>query len=161
MISTDRRSISTIFLGAVASLFTPQVVKAQFTEQEVRNGLQVTSTGDVDVNQSASGSQIVDINGTPINGNGVYQTATGQVVVNDGQITSTGDVSVNQSASGGQEVSGVYSSGMSGDWECVPGYVIADPESGQLYYQRDDCCFYKVPCCAVKRPLGCEGDRCN
>ncbi len=157
-IMTRRMSIASL-AGLAAAL--PGVVKAQFTEQEVRNGADVVATGDVDINQSASGSQIVDINGTPINGDGIYQTSSGQVVVNDGRVVATGDVSVNQSASGTQTVSAHYptSEGERAN-RCQPGAVMANPNTGQLFYQRDDCCWY-VACAVNCKKQGCEGDYCG
>jgi len=135
---------------------------AQFTEQDVRNGLSVTSTGDVNVSQSASGTQGVWIDGSLVTEDGIYPTSTGQVVVNDGRIVSTGDVNVSQSASGNQTVvaslpNRLYD-GVPAD-RCEPGRVIADPH-GVLYFQKDDCCYYQVPCCA-KPKKGCEGDYCG
>jgi hypothetical protein len=147
--------------GFAAAL--PGIVKAQFTEQEVRNGADVVATGDVDINQSASGSQIVDINGTPINGDGIYRTSSGQVVVNDGRVVATGDVSVNQSASASQATSVLISppeyEGQYSDY-CTPGAVMANPQTGQLFYQRDDCCWY-VACAVNCKKSGCEGNNCG
>lgn len=99
--------------------------------------------------------------GTAVSGDGVYRTATSQTVVNDGQITSTGDVRVSQSASGTQSVSSLPNRMYDGvpAGQCAIGAVIADPD-GVLYYQKADCCWYQVPCCA--RPVkACRGDRCG
>ena len=150
----------------LASFTTVGRSSAQFTEQEVRNGADVVATGDVTLNQSASGSQLVDINGTPIEGDGVYQTTTGQIVVNNGRVVATGDVSVNQSASGTQQVEVAslphrYYDGMPSPGEyCEPGKVIADPKTGLLYFEADDCCYYLSACCTKSRK-GCEGDFCG
>jgi hypothetical protein len=138
---------------------------AQFTTQEVRNGLQVTSTGDVRVDQSASGNQEVGvfIDGRVVTEDGIYRDGSTQVVINDGQITSTGDVDVRQAASGTQQVTTVvrrqddWYNGMQAD-ACSPGQVLASP-NGVLFYQRDDCCFYEVPCIPCKQE--CNGDRCG
>jgi hypothetical protein len=164
VISTDRRTLSAIFLGAVGTLLSRGVSEAQFTEQEVRNGASVVSTGDVDINQSASGTQTV--NGTVVSGPGVYETPSGRVVVrNDGSVVSTGDVSINQAASGSQTVSvqRVYE-GMQGQ-TCSPGHVLADPHTGVLFFQREDCCYYEVPCCWEcsdgSCDDACEGDFCG
>lgn len=139
-IMSRRKTFSAIFGGLLATIL-PSRVSAQYTEQEVRNGLSVVSTGDVTVDQAASGVQGVEINGTAVNGDGVYQTTSGQVVVNDGRITATGDVDVRQSASGNQSVT-LYS-GMPAS-TCNPGQVIADPATGQLFYQANDCCYYEA-----------------
>lgn len=141
-----RRSLAS-FAGLAAAALSQRGAKAQFTEQEVRNGLQVTSTGDVEVDQAASGQQDVRVvvDGRPITENGVYRTATGQTVVNDGQITSTGNVRVTQSASGDQSVYSAVYDGMPAE-SCNPGHVLADPATGQLYFQAQDCCYY--PACA-------------
>lgn len=150
-------------LASIAALFaSPIVVKAQFTEQEVRNGADVVSTGDVNVNQSASGSQVVDVNGVPIDGDGIYQTSSGQVVVNDGRIVSTGDVNLNQSASGTQTVTVRGYPEEEGQYAdvCTPGLVMANPRTGQLFYQKDDCCWY-LACAADCKRRGCEGDSCR
>jgi hypothetical protein len=160
-IMSRRNSLAAIFGGAVAAIL-PREMSAQFTEQEVRNGLSVVSTGDVDVDQAASGNQVVDVNGVRVEGDGVYQTTTGQVVVNDGQVVATGDVSVNQTAFGNQEVSydGVYP-GMVAD-QCLPGHVIADPRTGRVFYQAYDCCYYEA--CARKCDAGTcvgAGHGCN
>jgi hypothetical protein len=153
-----------IFSGMVASFLAPRIAGAQFTEQEVRNGLQVTSTGNVDVEQAASGTQDVGvvINGELVTEDGVYQSGTSQVVLNDGQITSTGDVRVVQSASGTQTA--VYSGVRNGgpvEGECRPGDVIANPDTGQLFYVARDCCYYEVPCCCECEDDACEGDFCG
>jgi hypothetical protein len=151
-------------LGAVfGSVLTSQATKAQFTEQEIRNNAQVVSTGDVRLNQNAEGAQNVEvlIDGVWQSQDGIYRTQTGQVVINDGQVVSTGNVELNQSARGSQNVRAVYSGGyydgMPAD-VCEPGKVIADPGSGQLFYQANDCCFYQA--CAVNCQKTCRGDRC-
>lgn len=85
----------------------------------------------------------------------------GQVVVNDGRITATGDVRVSQSASGTQQVTYTLYDGMYDGVpasQCQVGAVVSDP-NGVLFYQRDDCCWYRVPCCAETRQ--CHGDRCS
>lgn len=151
----NRRNFLTL-LGTMMAL-APGRAKAQFTEQEVRNGVDVVATGDVEVNQSAEGNQAVDINGTPIHGDGVYQTANGQVVVNDGRIVSTGDVSVNQSASGSQSVAVVYPeySGQPATGYCSPGLVLANPNTGQVFYQGNDCCWYVACAKQCKKCIDC------
>ena len=158
-----RQSLSAMAGAAAAVFFGAKQASAQFTEQEVRNGAAITSTGDVTLNQSASGSQIVDINGTPITGDGIYETSTGQVVVNNGRVVATGDVNVNQSASGTQhvEVDRVFPTA-DGDPArvCEPGAVIANPDTGQVFYQARDCCWYAA--CAVNcSKKVCEGDYCG
>lgn len=149
-IMSRRTTFSAIF-GGLAAAILPSRTLAQYTEQEVSNGLSVVSTGDVTVDQAASGVQEVDINGTLVSGDGVYQTSTGNVVVNDGRIVATGDVDVSQSASGNQSVA-VYS-GMPAS-ACNPGHVIADPSTGQLFYQGNDCCYYEACAVNCKR---CQG----
>lgn len=156
---TTRRAVMGPFVAAIAAtVFDRQRVLAQHTAQEVTNGLQVTATGDVRVDQAASGQQDVGIfaNGVPITEDGVYRTSSGQLVVNDGQITATGDVTVTQSASGQQTVRHftVYD-GQRAD-RCEPGHVLADPNTGLLYYQANDCCYYLSPCCQQK----CKGKGC-
>jgi hypothetical protein len=124
------------------------------------------ATGDVNLSQSASGSQQatfgVIVDGEVVTEDGVYQTQTGQVVVNDGRVVATGDVNVSQSASASQTVSStvVYPSrdGEPADY-CSPGAVIANPTTGQIFYQRDDCCWYAA--CANQCRSGCEGDYCG
>jgi hypothetical protein len=153
---TRRFAISSAVAAAVATLSRRSTL-AQFTEQEVSNGLQVTATGNVHVDQAASGQQDVGVfvNGQPVD-NGIFRTTTGQVVVNDGQITATGDVTVSQSASGTQTVRSVsLYDGAPAD-RCDPGHVIADPTTGQLYYQGNDCCYYLSPCCGGR----CKGKGC-
>lgn len=142
-----RRSLVLSFAGLGAAILNPSGARAQMTEQEVRNGLQVTSTGDVEVDQAASGQQDVrvTVDGLPVTENGVYRTANGQTVVNDGQITSTGDVRVTQSASGTQSVYTAVYDGMPAE-SCNPGHVLADPKTGQLFFQGEDCCYW--PACA-------------
>lgn len=160
---TRRASLATL-LSAIASIgIGTRGTRAQFTEQEVRNGASVVATGDVELNQSASGTQVVtDVNGVPVNGDGIYQTDSGQVVVNDGRVTATGDVSVNQSASGSQTVqvaslpNVAYYDGMPAD-QCNPGQVIADPTTGQLFYQANDCCYYAACASECKTCKRCNG----
>ena len=154
-----RMRFLTTTAAAFAALVGARPARAQFTEQEVRNGATITATGDVSLDQSASGDQVVDINGAPVDlsQNGVYRSSTGQVVVNDGRITATGDVRVSQSASGVQQVTTSYYDGVPAS-QCQVGAVVSDP-NGVLYYQRDDCCWYRVPCCAETRQ--CKGDRCS
>jgi len=159
----NRRQMSyAALLGAVGTVLGWDRVAAQLTTQEVRNGAQVTATGDVRLEQSASGNQEVGvvIDGTVVTEDGIYNTSTGQVVINEGQVTATGDVDVVQSASGNQEVTvsrAVYDGAPAS--RCNPGAVMADPH-GVLYFQRDDCCWYLVPCIPCKRK-GCEGDYCG
>lgn len=149
-----RRMFNATSLAALAALGTRRA-SAQFTEQEVSNGLQVVSTGNVTVDQAASGQQSVDIFGQPLE-DGVYRTTTGQVVVNDGQIVATGDVTVSQAASGQQTVrSTTLYDGVRAE-TCQPGKVIADPDTGELYYQGRDCCYYLSPCCQAR----CKGKGC-
>lgn len=155
---TRRFAISSTVAAALATL-NRHAGFAQFTEQEVSNGLQVTSTGNVNVSQAASGQQDVGvlINGVVETEDGIYRTSTGQVVMNDGQITATGDVNVTQSASGQQTVrTTVLRDGVRAE-TCQPGHVIADPDTGQLYYQARDCCYYLSPCCQQER---CKGKGC-
>lgn len=123
---------------------------AQHTAQEVTNGVQVVATGNVRVDQNASGAQ-------EVLADGIYRTSTGQMVVNDGQIVATGDVTVTQNASASQTVRQrtVYD-GQPAD-RCQPGHVLADPNTGLLYYQRNDCCYYLSPCCQRSR---CKGKGC-
>jgi hypothetical protein len=160
----NRRSNLGLILAGFATVIGADRAKGQYTEQNVRNGLQVTSTGNVTVDQAASGQQGVYIDGTLQTRDGVYRTSTGQVVMNNGQITSTGDVTVSQSASGNQQVVATlpqndgYYDGMPAN-QCQVGSVIADP-NGVLYFQKDDCCFYRVPCIPCKKK-GCEGDYCG
>jgi hypothetical protein len=156
----SRRSSLSAIVGAVgAVIFGGGNAKAQFTEQEVINAADIVSTGDVELNQSASGSQVVDINGWPITGDGIYS----EVVVNDGRIVSTGDVSVNQSASASQEVEVSYPeySGQPAEGACRPGTVIANPNTGQVFYQGRDCCWYAACANRCQSNRGCEGDICG
>lgn len=159
-----RRNFVAGISGLLAAL--PAVTKAQFTEQEVRNNADIVATGDVNVSQSASGSQDatfgVYVDGELVTQDGVYQTSTGQVVVNDGRIVATGDVNLSQSASGTQSSTAVVTYPSSdGDRasSCQPGAVIANPTTGQIFYQRDDCCWYAA--CANRCQGGCEGDYCG
>lgn len=163
-IMTRRASLATLLSGiASIGLAGTRGARAQFTEQEVRNGAQVTSTGNVDIDQAASGDQSVVIldDGTQVTGDGVYRTGTSQTVVNGSQVTSTGNVRLTQSASGNQEVAtlpSVYYDGVPAG-QCSIGAVISDPD-GVLYFQRADCCWYKVPCCVANKRK-CNGDRCS
>jgi hypothetical protein len=153
-----RKRFFTTTVAAIAAVTGARPARAQFTENEVRNGATITATGDVSLDQAASGEQVVDINGSPVDlgQDGVYRTSTGQVVVNDGRIVATGDVRVSQSASGDQTVTALYD-GVPAS-QCRLGAVIADPD-GILFYQKQDCCWYRVPCCAETRQ--CKGDRCS
>lgn len=152
---TRRFAIGSTVAAALA-IINRHAASAQYTKQEVSNGLQVVSTGNVNVDQAASGSQSVDIFGQPLE-DGIYRTTTGQMVVNDGQIVATGDVNVRQSASGTQTVRQltVYD-GQPAD-RCDPGHVIADPNTGLIYYQANDCCYYLSPCCQQSR---CKSGKC-
>lgn len=160
-----RNAVGGVVAAAIASIFTSRErAAAQFTEQEVRNGATITSTGDVSLNQSASGTQGVYVDGVAIpDEDGIYDTGTSQVVVNDGRITSTGDVSVNQSASGTQTA--VYRTFPTSDGEparqCNPGAVIANPSTGQVFYQKEDCCWYAACANGCQKKSGCEGDHCG
>ena len=155
----NRKHFLSITAASLAALL-PIRSRAQFTEQQISNGLQVTSTGDVDVSQSAAGTQDVVIldDGRRVSEDGVYRTGSSQVVINDGQITSTGDVRVEQAASGQQTVYvETITSGMK-DERCEVGRVIANPDTGQLFYTARDCCFYAA--CAAdcqKTCRTCEG----
>jgi hypothetical protein len=152
-VMASRRSFGAI-LG-MAAAFLPARTLAQFTEQEVRNGADIVATGDVNLSQSASGSQGVEIDGVLVTEDGIYQTNTGQVVVNDGRVVATGDVNVSQSASGNQSVTVVRYPVRDGDAAevCDIGSVIANPHTGQLFYQREDCCWYLA--CANKCQTPC------
>src|SRR5690554_3147370 len=129
---TRRFAISSAVAAALA-VVNRHAASAQHTAQEIRNGVQVVATGNVNVDQAASGSQTVDIFGRPLE-DGIYRTTTGQLVVNDGQIVATGDVNVRQSASGTQTARQltVYD-GQRAD-RCQPGHVLADPNTGRIYY---------------------------
>ncbi len=136
--------------AAVASFLLGSEVKAQFTEQEVLNDASIAATGNVTLTQDAAGSQVV----TTINGQtvvpGIHREGGGiQVVGNDGSVAATGNVNVTQSASATQTV---YSSfpeyaGQPAD-VCSPGDVLANPDTGQVFFQGRDCCWY--PACAAK-----------
>jgi hypothetical protein len=166
VIAMNRRSSLSLLAAGFASVIGASRARAQFTDQEVRNGAQITSTGNVNLEQSASGNQQVEVqvDGGWVSDDGIYRTQTGQVVINDGQVTSTGDVNVRQSASGNQRVVATlpqndgYYDGKPAD-TCEVGKVIADP-NGVLYFQKDDCCYYRVPCIPCKKK-GCEGDYCG
>lgn len=162
----SRRTVVAGILGTIAAFGTNRA-KAQFTEQEIRNGADIVSTGDVNLTQSAAGSQEasfgVYVDGELVTQDGVYQSSTGQIVVNNGRVVSTGDVNVTQTATGSQTVSGVVfpsSDGEPAD-HCQPGAVIANPATGQLFYQRDDCCWYAACANGCKAKKGCEGDYCG
>jgi len=157
----NRRSNLGLILAGFATVIGSDRVRAQYSEQQVRNGAQITSTGNVNLEQSASGSQNVEVmvDGQWVHEDGIYRDGTTQVVINDGQVTSTGDVNVRQSASGDQRVSTTIYDGSRAD-RCQVGAVIADPD-GVLYFQKADCCWYRVPCCALKAQKGCEGDYCG
>ena len=159
----NRRTAFSALVAGISTILATRTARAQKTAQEVLNELQVTSTGNVTVEQAASGQQEVGIlvGGEVQTADGIYRTETGQAVINDGQITATGDVDVVQSASGQQEVTVVR---LQQDWYdgmpaevCETGKVIADP-NGVLYYQRADCCLYEVPCCV--KPT-CKNGRCE
>lgn len=160
----NRRSSLSLIIAGFASVVGASRAKAQWTEQQIRNGAQVTATGDVTLNQSASGQQGVYIDGVLQTEDGIYRTSTGQVIMNDGQVTATGDVVLNQSASGNQQVrtevrqSGMYDGIPAGT--CQVGAVIADPD-GILYFQKADCCWYLVPCMPCKEKKQCQGDYCG
>ena len=166
----NRRTSLAAITAAGLSLWTNrQVTKAQYTEQQVRNDLQVTSTGNVNVDQAASGNQSVEVlvDGQWVHEDGIYRDGATQVVVNDGQITSTGNVNVRQSASGDQRVTTVvrhsstdWYDGMPAD-KCEPGKVIANPDTGELYYQARDCCYWKACASPCQKKAGCEGDYCG
>lgn len=159
-IPTHMMTRTRFLMSTAASLaaLLPIKTKAQLTTQEVLNELSVVSTGDVNVNQEAAGNQEVFTADTP---DGIYRTETSQVVVNGGRIVSTGDVDVSQRASGNQEVTVVYPErgGDKADY-CQPGAVIANPNTGQVFYQGFDCCWW--PACASDcQKAGCEGNRCG
>lgn len=159
----NRRSSLSLIMAGFASVIGSSRARAQFTEQDVTNGLQVTSTGNVTVDQAASGQQGVYIDDTLQTRDGVYRTSTGQVVMNNGQITSTGDVTVSQSASGNQQVVATlpqndgYYDGKPAD-NCEVGKVVADPDTGLLYYTARDCCLYLSACCVQKK---CNSGKCG
>lgn len=139
-----RRMFNATSLAALAALGTRRA-SAQFTEQEVSNGLQVVSTGNVTVDQAASGQQSVDIFGRPVE-DGIYRTTTGQVVVNDGQIVATGDVNVSQAASGQQTVFTAQQGGRRsycdpGDWRWVDRCTVefCDIECEWVSFTCPDC----------------------
>ena len=105
----------------------------------------------------------MQVNGEWVAEDGVYHDGTTQVVVNDGQVVANGDVDVRQAASGDQTVTTVVRAS-SNDWydgmpagHCQPGAVIASPH-GVLYFQKNDCCWYLVPCIPCKQQ--CNGDVC-
>lgn len=165
---TDRRNVVVgSMVGGIAALFSRvERSAAQFTEQEVRNAADIVATGDVNLSQSASGRQsvLVDVNGTPITEDGIYRTEAGQVVVNNGRVVATGDVNVSQSSSGNQSA-GVHAEAWphrDGDRAevCQPGAVMANPNTGQVFYQAFDCCWYAA-CSAPCQAKGCEGDICG
>lgn len=146
-------------LGAVAAGFlTRDTTKAQLTEQQVRNHSQVTSTGNVWVDQTADGAQNTEIfvDGVWTGEDGIYRTSTGQIVLNDNQVTSTGDVAVRQVARGSQNTTAAvigndncdpqYGPCGGANANCQPGSVLADPGTGQLFYCAGDQAFYPVPC---------------
>ena len=160
---TRKQFLGGSLFASIMTVLKANPAWAQFTEQEVRNGAQITATGDVVLDQAASGSQTVFIldDGTAVTGDGVYRTATSQTVVNDGQVTSTGDVRVSQSASGDQTVTALYSgypetSGQPAE-SCMPGAVMANPYTGQLFYQREDCCWYPACAAECKKCRTCAG----
>lgn len=159
----SRRIFAAGFVGALAAL-TGNRASAQFTEQEVLQGTDVVSTGDVNISQSASLSAdgTLVINGTPITEDGVYQTNQGQVIVQNGRVVSTGDVNISQSAEGSStELVEVWPH-KDGDRAevCSPGAVMANPNNGQVFYQGFDCCWYAA-CANGCKNKGCEGDYCG
>lgn len=162
-----RNAVGGAVAAAIASIFTSRErAAAQYSEQEVRNGADIVSTGDVNLSQSASGSQAtfgVYVDGQLVTQDGIYPTSGGgQVVVNNGRIVSTGDVNVSQSASGSQTTSTVVFPDADGEpaRECNAGAVIANPRTGQVFYQKTDCCWYAA-CANGCQKKGCEGDFCG
>lgn len=158
-----RYTLSTI-AGAFAAVFlSGKSAQAQFTEQEVRNGSDVVATGDVNISQSASGTQGVWIDGQLVTEDGIYETSTGQVVVNNGRVVATGDVNISQSASSSQVVRAEVVPEYDGQEasHCLPGAVMANPNTGQLFYQREDCCWYAACANKCQQRIGCEGDYCG
>ena len=142
-----RRTSFSVIGAAIAAVWSQRPANAQFTEQQVRNSSQVVSTGDVNVSQEAAGSQeVVAVNGVPISGDGVYRSNNEQFIVNDNQVVSTGSVNVEQRASGSQTVytETLYSGMPAG--QCNPGAVLANPDTGQLFFQGRDCCWW--PACS-------------
>jgi lipopolysaccharide export system protein LptA len=158
-VMASRRTFGAI-LGMVAAAL-PARTLAQFTEQDILQGADVVSTGDVEINQSGSNGAVLTVNGTPITEDGVYETNQGQVIVQNGRVVSTGNVSINQSASNEAEQTIVYPTfdGEGAD-VCNPGAVIANPDSGRVYYQRRDCCWYAA-CANRCEPTGCQGNGCG
>lgn len=151
----SRRLAVGTLLSALFTWITTSKGLAQFTEQEIKNGTAITATGDVTLTQDAAGSQAVLVNGIPIEGDGIYRTSTGQVVVNDGRITATGDVNVTQRASGQQNVVIERPSRGGSANVCSPGAVLANPDTGELFYQGNDCCWWPVPQPVCRK--GCGG----
>jgi lipopolysaccharide export system protein LptA len=158
-VMASRRSFGAI-LG-MAAAFLPARTLAQFTEQEIVQGADVVSTGNVNIEQNGSNSGTLTVNGTPITEDGVYETSQGQVVVQNGRVVSTGNVNISQSASNDAETTIVYPThdGEEAD-VCNPGAVIANPDSGRVYYQRRDCCWYAA-CANRCEPTGCQGNGCG
>jgi hypothetical protein len=158
----ERRTVlSAAILGGIGAIVHRFGAEAQFTEQEILQGADVVSTGNVEINQSASNEAFLTINGTPITEDGVYQTNQGQVIVQNGRVVSTGDVSINQQASNQSHNEIVYPEydGQDVTGYCVPGSVLANPDTGQVFYQGRDCCWYAA--CANRCRTGCEGDTCS
>jgi hypothetical protein len=150
-------------VAGVATLVGRSRASAQLTTQEVMNSNQITSTGNVNVEQSASGVQGVEVfvDGEWVSGDGIYRDGNRQVIVNDNQVTSTGDVNVRQAANGTQQVTTVVRYPERGGDRadvCSPGAVMANPNTGQLFFQANDCCWY-VACASdcQKTCQTCEG----
>ena len=157
-VMTSRRTFGAI-LGMVAAAF-PARAFAQFTEQEIIQGADVVSTGDVNIEQNGSNNGVLRINGTPITEDGVYQTNQGQVIVQSGRVVSTGDVNIEQSASNSQTTRVVFPENDGDEADvCSPGSVIANPHTGRVFYQRHDCCWYAA--CAAGCVEECGGTDCG
>ena len=94
---TTRRNAFAVIAGALGGL-ARRVSSAQ--TQEVVNGLQIVSTGDVHVGQHAAGTQQIYVDSQ---GNTYYaRSGATHIVENDGQIVATGDIWVEQEAVGSQ-----------------------------------------------------------
>lgn len=166
-VMVSRRIFGAGFVGGLAAL-VGRGASAQFTEQEVRNGADIVATGDVNLSQEAAASQEatfgVYIDGELVTEDGVYQSSTGQVVINDGRVVATGDVNVSQTASASQRSVTVVRVFPTEDGDpartCEPGAVIANPDTGRVYYQRNDCCWYAA-CANRCEPTGCQGNGCS
>lgn len=153
-----RRNATMSIVAGLAGLVGSRSAKAQFSTQEVMNTSQIVSTGDVNLDQAASGTQQVEvlIDGEWVSGDGIYRDGSSQVILNDNQVTSTGNVNVRQSASGTQAVTVVRYPQQSGDRAdvCQPGAVMANPNTGQLFFQGPDCCWW--PACANDCQKTCQ-----